>query len=723
MAVETTATSASFTGTGVASTYAPGFYVNSSDQVAVTVDGVLQTLGDDYVVNNVGASTGCDIVGTFTLGSAIYVERVTPITQLVDTRNNETILEDVLDAEFDKLTMIAQELSGKADRAILFPKGESGYTLPAPATRASRFLGFNAFGAIALLLGTATADVNATAYQRSPTATIRTIKEKLDNDTYVSVRDFGAVGDGVTDDLPAFNKAVAYAKTLPRGCVIHVPFGNFRLSGPLVIDGGGIILEGQGPLATTLTFSSATTDGIYFNGTAGVIYYGGVTRMKIAHSGVKTAGIAIRMYKVSQYVIERVSIDDPWIPLDLKSFNNVTVRDVLAAGVRGPYGCKGWSTGDGTERSDVLSLIDTVFDMSPGAGDGLVVDGAMYTVRARGFGILNATRAFYCRNTAGSGSYFPQFIEFEDAEFDGTLGSTIVIEGGSNIQFVGCDFFNLATATGPIVNISADIGGSYTNTINITGGRIYGGQRQAVVITARDWVITGAQIGGGNSAGYACIEVGTNAQDFIIANNKIGVIWGSFISKYTYGVSVAATTYRGLVQGNGFYGCLNDYFNGSTTGSVMFGSYLGFNGTVNPIDESYSTGALLRKVKNSSNGAAAQAAEQLETGQANTYTRRALVNNTGAPYRIDNGGTAVTIVYEDFDTHVWRSNGSVEKGLLDTSGFKLPTGRGYYVNNQQVVGARQGAITSPSGGATIDSQARAAIDAIRAALTAHGLTA
>lgn len=36
--------------------------------------------------------------------------------------------------------------------------------------------------------------------------------------------------------------------------------------------------------------------------------------------------------------------------------------------------------------------------------------------------------------------------------------------------------------------------------------------------------------------------------------------------------------------------------------------------------------------------------------------------------------------------------------------------------------AQQGAITSPSGGATIDGQARTAIDAIRTALTNLGLT-
>lgn len=47
---------------------------------------------------------------------------------------------------------------------------------------------------------------------------------------------------------------------------------------------------------------------------------------------------------------------------------------------------------------------------------------------------------------------------------------------------------------------------------------------------------------------------------------------------------------------------------------------------------------------------------------------------------------------------------------------------GLYVNNQRVVGPRTASITSPSGGATIDTQARTAIDTIRAVLTAHGLT-
>lgn len=43
------------------------------------------------------------------------------------------------------------------------------------------------------------------------------------------------------------------------------------------------------------------------------------------------------------------------------------------------------------------------------------------------------------------------------------------------------------------------------------------------------------------------------------------------------------------------------------------------------------------------------------------------------------------------------------------------------IDGQQVVGPRGAAIPSPSGGATIDSESRAAIDAILGALSQHGL--
>lgn len=45
----------------------------------------------------------------------------------------------------------------------------------------------------------------------------------------------------------------------------------------------------------------------------------------------------------------------------------------------------------------------------------------------------------------------------------------------------------------------------------------------------------------------------------------------------------------------------------------------------------------------------------------------------------------------------------------------------FVINGQQVVGPRQPDVPSPSGGTTIDAEARAAIDAVIATLKSHGL--
>lgn len=60
--------------------------------------------------------------------------------------------------------------------------------------------------------------------------------------------------------------------------------------------------------------------------------------------------------------------------------------------------------------------------------------------------------------------------------------------------------------------------------------------------------------------------------------------------------------------------------------------------------------------------------------------------------------------------------------LVDITG-PVTTDSEYRVGGTKVVGSQQGAITAPTGGATIDSQARTAINAILSAMRTHGLIA
>lgn len=277
MAVETTGTSANFVGTGASASYAPGFYVNSSSQVRVFVDSVLKTLGDDYVVNGVGASAGCTIVATFPLGSAVYIERRTPITQLVDTINNETILEDVLDAAFDKLTMISQEINGKVDRAPLMPQSELGFSFPAASLRTNTVFGFDASGVASLLTitGSVVTDLGLSTYRAPGTGmVVRSGASKLDD--LLSVIDAGAVGGGVIDDTAADDLALTRLKARGGGVLAYPPkvggykvhLGN-RQPGVLFLDAlfpafAHVIAEPRGPVRAYFSEPTATTGKVGF---------------------------------------------------------------------------------------------------------------------------------------------------------------------------------------------------------------------------------------------------------------------------------------------------------------------------------------------------------------------------------------------------------------------------------------------------------------------------
>lgn len=76
----------------------------------------------------------------------------------------------------------------------------------------------------------------ATFLQAGTGATSRTVQEKLRD--VVSVKDFGAVGDGVTDDTAAFTAAFTASSK------ILVPAGTYLLSAEVAADGKYMLLEG-----------------------------------------------------------------------------------------------------------------------------------------------------------------------------------------------------------------------------------------------------------------------------------------------------------------------------------------------------------------------------------------------------------------------------------------------------------------------------------------------
>jgi len=490
--------------------------------------------------------------------------------------------------------------------------------------------------------------------------------EKLEQT--VSVKDFGAVGDGVTDDTTAIQDAIdAFSAT---GATIFLPAGTYKVTSTLNIQSSYISLVGDGRGTTIIESASAINDVIYLQGLSSPGIYNNTLRdFDIRFSVTTTAGNAISMYRANQIIVERVNIDAAWNCFNIKTTNNVILTEIIGSNVRGDYGCYWHSLSDGTERSDVLTMANTVFNNNSNGGDGIVLDGFVQTLRLVCVGILNANYGFQVKNTVPNPSYFPGFIECFDLEIDGTNNTAIQIEGGRGFSFCGCNVFNLATATGPIVNILPDLSGSFTSDIRFTGCRIFGGQEQAIYMGGRNFLLSNSIVGGGNSTGYNCIDLPAGAQDIVIDGNQIGTSWGGFISKYSYAINIGTTVFRANITNNSFYGCLAEVNDTSTTETVYVGEYLNRDGipnfpNTNIMRSDNNTGDFRVTLYNISNGNSASSSLAWSTGIPNNFVITALKNNVGAPVFQSAAGPTVIAQYQDFPIHYFRTTAGTQQFVI-----------------------------------------------------------
>lgn len=236
-----------FTGNGITTSFPFTFKVfQASDLYVVLADtssGVelVQALTTNYTVSlNADQNTtpGGSVVMltapasgfTLTLTSAI------PQTQAVDLQNNGGFYPAVINAALDKITILIQQVTERVDRALLSAVSSVTHAkLPAPA--ATKVLAWNAAGtdlenvdmiagqsALATALAAPTGSSLVGFIQSGTGAVATTVQAKLRES--VSVKDFGAVGDGVTDDHAAIQAALA---SLTTGVTLNLPFGTYNI--------------------------------------------------------------------------------------------------------------------------------------------------------------------------------------------------------------------------------------------------------------------------------------------------------------------------------------------------------------------------------------------------------------------------------------------------------------------------------------------------------------
>lgn len=307
MTVTTETPIASSTANGVTTVFPYAFTVLAAADLVVmgSLNGVstIYTLGVNYTVAGVGSPAGSV---TFLVAPAnatvITRYRDSVIARATDYQDNGDFLADIVNLDFDRLWLLLQEIfsGGKGvPNALRVPNGETVPPLASAVNRANRVLGFDGNGnPIATLptAGDATSlaldladNVNAVkgdallgVTQPFAGATARTQHSK--NAERVSVRDFGAVGNGIANDTAAFNLALASGKA------VFVPAGSYLVANVAVVSGMDIEGEGAGPSTKTTLLVMTNGAGAFHHSANTNIEGVRIANMKIvANAGVLTA--------------------------------------------------------------------------------------------------------------------------------------------------------------------------------------------------------------------------------------------------------------------------------------------------------------------------------------------------------------------------------------------------------------------------------------------------
>ena len=238
-----------YAGDGARSSFDMPFPVLASDDLLVFVDDQPAT---GFAITGLGMPTATvTFLEPPAAGSTLTLLRRTEGIRETEFVDGGPFRAAAINAELDRIMMLIQENREEHNRALRAHafEGELDFCLPPVAQRANHLLGFDSSGR-PMVFGQSELPISGDASGQLVTlagaTTARALGEHLA--AVVNVRDFGAIGDGVSDDTAAFQAALTAAQA--RSCPVYVPASSnpYVIGAGLVLDGVRLIGDGPGSI-------------------------------------------------------------------------------------------------------------------------------------------------------------------------------------------------------------------------------------------------------------------------------------------------------------------------------------------------------------------------------------------------------------------------------------------------------------------------------------------
>jgi hypothetical protein len=414
----------------------------------------------------------------------------------------------------------------------------------------------------------------------------------------VSVKDFGAVGDGVADDTAAIQAAIN-ALIAANGGELVFPSGTYRYS-TLTINTagqttkGGIRFRALGQTVSTtagecgvrLLSTAATGDRITITDAQRVEFDGFAFGM--AAGVTPTGGQTIRSIGGNRLVLEKCRFNGTWNSLYIQSTRACLLRNVDMQYVKGDYGFKVEGTsGVPIATLDVDRLFITTTDVfGSGLTDGVLIGPYCSTGNWQGLRINLARRGLVVGEGVTLAAERPYWHWFDDIDVEESTQSNIEIRAGTGIWFTN-SYCNLAKENGVWIRPEhATLGGS---DIKFTSCLIAANGQNGVLLDSATAVrFANCTIGansapdrGGPANTYDGIRTTAIKGHVALVGNRIGgdtTFASDSTGNQRYGVAFtsAVTDPRFQIVGNNLSGnttgAFNDLSGGTAARKIILGN-------------------------------------------------------------------------------------------------------------------------------------------------------